>query len=113
MTSLYEKTIKPLKYKEASRYPEIKKDMAFIVSKDVSAQTLIDQIRKSGGRLLTDIDIFDVYTGENVGENEKSVAFSLTFKDPNKTLTEEEVTTVFEKIITEVQNKIGAVLRNR
>ncbi len=113
MTSLYEKTIKPLKYKEASRYPEIKKDMAFIVSKDVSAQTLIDQIRKSGGRLLTDIDIFDVYTGENVGENEKSVAFSLTFKDPNKTLTEEEVTTVFEKIITEVQNKIGAVLRNK
>ena len=113
MTSLYEKTIKPLKYKEASRYPEIKKDMAFIVSKDLSAQTLIDQIRKSGGRLLTDIDIFDVYTGENVGENEKSVAFSLTFKDPNKTLTEEEVTTVFEKIITEVQNKIGAVLRNK
>lgn len=113
MTSLYEKTIKPLKYKEASRYPEIKKDMAFIVSKDVSAQTLIDQIRKSGGRLLTDIDIFDVYTGENVGKNEKSVAFSLTFKDPNKTLTEEEVTTVFEKIITEVQNKIGAVLRNK
>ena len=113
MTSLYEKTIKPIKYKEATKYPEIKKDMAFIVKKDITAESLLTQIRKSGGRLLSDIDIFDVYTGENVSEDEKSVAFSLTFSDSSRTLTEEEVTTIFEKIIAEVESKMNAKLRNK
>ena len=45
-------------------------------------------IKKSGGRLLTDISVFDVYTGENVKEDEKSIAYSLTFNDPTRTLTE-------------------------
>lgn len=113
MTMLDNKTVKPVKYKEASKYPEIVKDMAFVVKKDVTADTLINQIRKSGGRLLTNIDIFDVYVGENVGEDEKSVAFSLTFADPSKTLSDEEVTKVFEKIITEVESKLDAKLRNK
>ena len=87
--------------------------MAFIVNKDVSALTLLNQIKKSGGKLLTDLDIFDVYTGENVGSDEKSVAFSLTFEDPTRTLSDEEVTQVFEKIISDVETKVGAKLRNK
>lgn len=113
MSALYEKTIKPLKYKGASKYPEINKDLAFIVKKEVTALELMNQIKKSGGRLLTDIDIFDVYTGENVGNDEKSIAFSLTFADQNKTLSDEEATEVFEKIINDVESKIGATLRNK
>ncbi len=113
MTKLYEKQVKPIKFKEASKYPEIKKDVAFAVQKEISAETLIQQIRKSGGKLLTDIDIFDVYVGENVSENEKSIAFSLTFKDPTRTLSDEEVTEVFEKIIREVEEKVPAKLRNK
>ena len=113
MTKLYEKTIKPIKYKEASKYPEIKKDVAFVVNKEVSAGTIIDQIRKTGGRLLTDIDVFDVYEGENVGTDEKSVAFNLTFADTTKTLNDEEVTLIFEKIISEVENKLKAKVRNK
>ncbi len=111
MTKLYEKQVKPLKYKEANKYPEISKDVAFVVKKDVSASTLIDQIRRSGGRLLTDIDVFDVYVGENVGEDEKSLAFNLKFADPTRTLTEEEVMNVFNKIISEVESKLDAKLR--
>ena len=105
--------VKPIKFKQSSKLPNIKKDMAFIVKKDVSASTLLNQIKKSGGKLLTDLDIFDVYTGENVGSDEKSIAFSLTFEDPTKTLTEEEVTQVFEKIINDVETNIGATLRNK
>ena len=105
--------VKPLKFKQSSKLPSIKKDMAFIVKNDVSSQTLINQIKKSGGRLLTDIDIFDVYRGENVASDEKSIAFSLTFSDSSRTLTEEEVTEVFEKIIKDVETKLGAVLRNK
>ena len=103
--------IKPIKYKEISKYPSIIKDMAFIMPKDTEAKEVLDVIKKSGGRLLTDINIFDVYEGENVGNNEKSIAYSLTFNDNTKTLTDEEVNTLFEKIIKDVENK-GYKLRN-
>ena len=103
--------IKPIKYKEISKYPSIIKDMAFIMPKDTEAKEVLDIIKKSGGRLLTDINIFDVYEGENIGDNEKSIAYSLTFNDNTKTLTDEEVNTLFEKIIKDVENK-GYKLRN-
>ncbi len=112
MTKLYEKQVKPLKYKEANKYPEITKDVAFVVKKDVTAGTLMDQIKKSGGRLLSDIDVFDIYVGENVGEDEKSIAFSLKFQDATRTLTDEEVMEVFNKIISDVETKTNAKLRN-
>lgn len=113
MTKLYQKQVKPIKFKASSKYPEIKKDVAFAVKKNVEAETLIQQIRKSGGKLLSEIEIFDVYVGENVSEDEKSIAFSLTFKDPTRTLSDEEVTEVFEKIIREVEEKVPAKLRNK
>ena len=111
LTKLVSKTIKPIKYKEPTKYPEISKDMAFVVNKSVTAGDIMTQIKKSGGRLLTNIDIFDVYVGENVGAEEKSIAFSLTFSDPTKTLNDEEVLTVFNKIITDVESKMNAKLR--
>lgn len=107
------KQIKPIKYKEAPKYPDIVKDVAFIVNKDVTARTIIEQIKKSGGRLLNDVNVFDVYTGENVGQDEISIAFTLTFRDDNRTLTDEEVTIVFNKIIEDVENKLNAKLRNK
>ncbi len=113
MTKLMSKDIKTIKYKEANKYPEISKDLAFVVKKDVTASTLMDQIRKSGGRLLSNIDVFDVYEGDNVGEDEKSIAFSLTFTDPSKTLSDEEVMEVFNKIISEVTTKCNAQLRDK
>ena len=112
LTKIMDKKIKPIKYKESSKYPEIKKDLAFIVKKDLMAGEIINQIKKSGGRLLTNIEVFDVYTGENVGSDEKSIAYSLTFSDPTRTLTDEEVTNVFNKIINDVENKYKAILRN-
>jgi len=107
------KVIKPIKYKEASKYPEIQKDLAFIVDKDISSLELINQIKKSGSRLLTDIKVFDVYTGENVNENQKSIAFSLTFSDSTRTLNDEEVTEIFNKIISDVENNLEAKLRTK
>ena len=112
LTKFMDKKIKAIKYKESSRYPEIKKDLAFVVKKEISAGIIMDQIRKSGGRLLTNIEVFDVYTGENVGKDEKSIAYALTFSDPTRTLTDEEVTNVFNKIISEVEKKLEAKLRD-
>ena len=107
------KTIKPIKYKESSKYPEITKDMAFIVNDNITSGEILEQIKRTGGRLLSNVSVFDVYKGENVGENEKSIAYKLTFEDPNRTLSDEEVTVIFKKIIEEVEKKFEAKLRDK
>lgn len=113
MTKLFEKNIKPIKYKEANKYPEISKDLAFIVDKNITSNEIMAQIKKSGGRLLQNIEVFDVYVGENVLENEKSIAFNLKFSDSTRTLTDNEVMEVFNKIINDVENKLNAKLRDK
>lgn len=112
MNAFMKKT-KPLKYKEASKYPVIEKDMAFTISREESVQTLLEQMKKSGGRLLNDIQVFDVYTGENISDSLKSIAFHLTFTDSTKTLTDEEVMVQFHKIIQDVEEKCHALLRDQ
>lgn len=110
MTELYNAKIKPLKFKEASKYPEIIKDVAFVVENNVESEVIKSQIKKSGGRLLDSIDVFDLY--ENIEEGKKSIAYKLVFKDPSRTLSDEEVMEVFNKIISEVESKTGAKLRS-
>lgn len=113
LSKLTEKKVKPLKFKEALKYPEVKKDCAFVVEKDTQSETIEKIIKSAGGRLLTNIEVFDVYTGENVLENQKSIAYSLTFADPNKTLTDEEVNVLFKQIIKKVEETGKAVLRDK
>ena len=105
--------VKPIKFKEASIYPEIVKDVAFIIKKDVEQKALYDVIKHAGSRLLTNIEVFDVYTGTNVKEDEKSIAYKLTFSDNTRTLEEDEVMEVFKRIIDEVTTKCNAVLRDK
>ena len=105
--------IKPLKYKEAPRYPAIEKDCAFILDKDITAGSVLDTIKKAGGRLLDSINVFDVYTGENVEEGKKSIAYNLTFMDSTRTLTDAEVMEVFNNIIDKVCKEYNAVLRDK
>ena len=104
--------VKPLKYREANVYPAIVKDMAFIIDNNIAVSDIIDTIRKAGGRTLTDINIFDVYKGDNIESDKISIAISLTFEDYNKTLSNEEVNKIFTKIIEEVKNKHNAILRD-
>ena len=111
MTALYNMTVKPLKYKEASKYPEIKKDVAFVVDNSVTNKEIETVIKHAGSRLLSDIDIFDIY--RNIEDGKKSMAYSLTFKDENKTLSDEEVMQVFNNIIKEVESKLNAKVRDK
>lgn len=106
------KDIKSIKYKEASRYPEIKKDIAFIVPLKMTNEEIETEIKRAGGRLLTNIEVFDVYTGENVGNDEKSIAYNLTFQSSERTLTDEEVMEVFNNIINKVETKLNVKLRS-
>ena len=109
---LFSFKVKAMNYKEISKYPSISKDVAFVVKKTKMAEEIISIIKKTGGRLLTNISIFDVYEGENVEEDQRSIAFNLTFSDPNRTLNDEEVMTIFNQIIHDVESKIGAKVRD-
>ena len=109
MTKLYNKQIKPLKFKEANKYPEMVKDIAFIIDNNIESEVLRTQIKRSGGKLLDSCKEFDIYN--NIEEGKKSIAYKLTFKDTTKTLLEDEVMQVFNKIIKDVEDKIGAKLR--
>ena len=70
------------------------------------------EIKRAGGRLLTNIEVFDVYRGENVGKDEKSIAYNLTFQSPERTLTDEEVMEAFNNIIEKIETKLNVKLRS-
>ena len=101
--------VKPLKYKEASKYPTIVKDVAFIVPKSMSSSEVEAVIKKAGGRLLSEVNVFDVY--EKLDNDKKSIAYNLTFMDSNRTLTDEEVMNVFDNIIKKVTTTLDVELR--
>ena len=101
-----------LKYKEAYKYPSISKDMAFIIDKNIEAGDIIKTIKKASGNILKEVNVFDLYMGNNIGVNKKSIAFNLLYNGDTRTLTDDEVMELFNKAIKEVENKYNASLRN-
>ncbi len=112
LDKLLSNRVSKLKYKEINKYPSISKDMAFVMNKSITSEEVIKVIKKAGGKLLTDVKVFDVYEGENVGLNNKSLAFNLTFEDYSKTLTDEEVMEVFNNIVSSVEKTLNIKLRS-
>ena len=100
-----------MKYKEISKYPTVKKDIAIVVDKNITAGDIAMQIKKAAGSLLINSEVFDVYTGAGIEEGKKSLAYSLTFGSNDRTLTDEEINAILEKIIDKL-SKIGEV-RNK
>ncbi len=112
MNALMSKT-KLLKYKEVSKYPSVHKDVAFIMPRNMPSKQIEMVIGKIGGRLLMDIQVFDIYEGDKIGKDEKSIAYALTFNGQNRTLEEKEVTEIFYKIIDGVKEKCNVKLRDK
>ena len=112
LNSLYGKTSK-LKYKEAYKHPSIEKDMAFILDKSIDVSEIEKTIKKASNKTLQKISVFDVYQGENIAQNKKSVAFNLLFNGIDRTLTDDEVMSSFNKIIEKVTSTHNAELRDK
>ncbi|TCI73192.1 phenylalanine--tRNA ligase subunit beta [Exiguobacterium sp. SH0S7] len=100
-----------LVYQDVPRYPSISRDLALVLKRDIPAGQVETTIRQAAGPLLIELALFDVYTGDNVGEAEKSIAFSLKYQDPTRTLLDEEVTASYDAIIEAVKTKYGAEVR--
>jgi phenylalanyl-tRNA synthetase beta chain len=94
-----------------SSMPVVKEDLAFVVAKSVTAKEVIETIKKSSGDLLESVRLFDVYEGANVGEDKKSLAFSLRFRAFDRTLNSEAISTLRGQIIEAVQQRHRGSLR--
>lgn len=111
LNKLMDFNVKSIKHKEPSIYPSISKDLSFVMKKDVESKIIKSQIKKSGTRLLTNVSEFDVYIGENVKDDEKSIAYNLTFNDPTRTLNDNEINEIIDRIVKDVEEKCNATLR--
>ena len=111
LDKLLSKKVGKMKFKEISKFPKVKKDLAIVVDKNITSKEIENQIRKNAGKLLQDIKVFDIYEGKNLLDlNKKSIAYSLTFADKDRTLQDEEINNIMNKIIENL-DKSGMELR--
>ncbi len=100
------------KYEEISKYPSVKRDLALIAKKEVKFDKVKETIKSSGGEYLQGLRLFDIYTDEKIGRDNKSLAFSLEFSSKERTLTDDEVNKQIQKIVKALEKKLDITLRN-
>ena len=94
-----------------SPYPDVRQDLAFAVDEDVAASELSAVIREAAGELLRELEVFDEYRGEQIGEGKRSLAFRLSFGSLDRTLTDEDVAPLRASIVDALATRFDAVLR--
>ncbi len=99
------------RYSAISRYPAVTQDLALVVPDAVPAARVEALLRETGGKLLTDLTLFDLYTGAPVPAGRRSLAYALTFQALDRTLSDDEVTKLRTKIVARLQREVGATLR--
>lgn len=98
-------------YEAISKFPGMRRDLALVLNQEVSAETIVQQIHQSAGQLLKDVQVFDVYQGDNIEPGKKSVALGLFFQDPSRTLVDEEVNQCIQNVIADLGKHLKATLR--
>ena len=99
-------------YHEISKFPEIRRDIAIIVKQTVPAKDIQDRIKYVAGDWLKDVFIFDVYQGKGISPGLKSIALALVWQHPTRTLVDDEVATLMQRVVTELTGQLGAELRS-
>jgi phenylalanyl-tRNA synthetase beta chain len=98
-------------FEEIPKFPSIKRDLAIVVDEGVSAQTVSECIRRVSTAMLTNLKLFDVYQGKGIDSGRKSLAFSLTLQDRDRTLTDQDVDVAIDEILSTLNRELGATLR--
>ncbi len=111
MELLMGKTVFDVRYSPLPKFPSIKRDIAVLLDTDIEVGEIENILRETGGDLVEGIELFDIYTGEQIPEGKKNVAYALTFRAKDRTLKDQEVNLVMEKMVKNLQNKLGASLR--
>lgn len=109
--TLMKYTAKSFKYESLPKYPAISRDLAMLVDSDVPAADIERVVARNGGKHFQGVTLFDVYTGKQVAEGKKSMAFNLRFQSKDKTLTDAEADEAFQNILQAVKKEFQAELR--
>ncbi|HEX7300316.1 MAG TPA: phenylalanine--tRNA ligase subunit beta [Solirubrobacteraceae bacterium] len=99
------------RYVDLTSFPALRLDLAFTLPGDVPAATVLQTVRDAAGTLLADVRVFDLYHGAQVGEGRKSLALALSFRAPDRTLTDEDVAPLRDHIVAAVRDGLGGELR--
>ncbi|MEL7598047.1 MAG: phenylalanine--tRNA ligase subunit beta, partial [Clostridiaceae bacterium] len=99
------------KYIPLPKFPAVTRDLAVLVDEEILVQDIEEIIKKQGGKILESVKLFDVYQGKQIPEGKKSIAYALIYRGENKTLTDNEVNKVHDKIVKTLEFKLGAELR--
>jgi phenylalanyl-tRNA synthetase beta chain len=99
------------RYRDLTTFPELRQDLAVAVPDDVPAAAVVDVVRRSGGDILAEAKVFDVYRGAQVGEGRTSLALALAFRASDRTLTDEDVAPLRERIVAALRDELGGELR--
>ena len=102
---------KSQKYVQITKFPAVERDISMVLNEEIEVGEIEKIIQKKAKKLLEETQLFDVYRSEKLGENKKSVAYSLKFRVPDRTLTDDEINSVMKEIIAELEKSLGAELR--
>ena len=105
-----ENTVMPV-YRAISKYPAVSRDLAILLDEKISLGDLRSNITRSSGELLHDFQVFDVYQGDRIEKGKKSVAISLQFQETSRTLKDEEINSLIDRIILSLEQELNAKLR--
>ena len=111
LESLFAESREPVTYQDVITYPAVRQDLAFTVPEEVSAGELVDTAREAAGPELTEITVFDVYRGRQLGAGQKSIAVRVAFQSPERTLSDEDAAVLRQKIADALRQRFGAELR--
>ncbi len=117
LSSLMETKKSKIKFTPISKYPTVTRDLALIADRELPAENIVQLIEKHGRdqktkeKIVKEIEIFDVYEGEHVKENEKSIAIRIVFGSDTHTLKDEEINNVFETMLESLKRDLNAQLR--
>ena len=112
LEALLEAKVSETKMTQISKFPNVARDLAFVLDKNIAAGEIVRAVKKVGGSLVTNCEVFDVYQGTGIGDGKKSMAISVTYRKDDGTLTEKEVNDVEEKIKFELSRNFKAEIRS-
>lgn len=98
-------------FKPLSKYPCMTRDLSLVLDKKIFSQTVVDLIKKNGYNLIKEVNVFDIYSGEQIPKDKINISFSIVYQDENKTLEDQEVNKLQEKIIEKLKNELNVEIR--
>lgn len=107
-----ENTVLTKNYEKIVKYPSINRDIALVLDKAVTAEEIEDVIKSVDSDIIEDVKLFDIFTGAQIGEDKKSMAYEIIYRSKDRTLVDDEVNVVQEEIVNRLESKFGASLRN-